>query len=52
MMDERMATSDEVKGMEWWNGLTEEDRDFWLRVAGSAVPADAWSFFKHQEGIE
>lgn len=30
------------EGMTWWNNLTEEMRRYWLSVAGSAVPADAW----------
>lgn len=33
-------------GLEWWNGLTESDRAHWMRVAGSAVPADAWKAFQ------
>lgn len=29
-------------GIKWWNALTEEMRGHWLRVADSAVPADAY----------
>jgi len=39
-------TADEVGGMTWWNGLDEADRRFWLRAALSAVPADAWTYYK------
>jgi hypothetical protein len=39
-------TADEVRGMTWWNGLDEADRRFWLRAALSAVPADAWTYYK------
>ena len=41
-----MATRDERAGMAWWNGLTEDDRRFWLRAALTAVPAVAWSYYK------
>jgi hypothetical protein len=33
-------------GMAWWNRISERERAQWLRVAGSAVPADAWAAFK------
>ena len=39
-------TADEQAGIDWWNGLTERDRAFWLQAATSAVPAEAWRFFK------
>ena len=39
-------TDDEAKGIAWWNALSEEDRAFWLRAAISAVPADAWAYYK------
>jgi hypothetical protein len=39
-------TEDERAGIEWWNGSTEEQRRYWLRVACSAVPADAWVAYK------
>jgi len=42
MVDEELA------GIEWWNALTEAERAYWLRVVGSAVPADAWAAFKRQ----
>lgn len=29
-------------GIAWWNGLTPTRRRYWLDVAGSARPADAW----------
>jgi hypothetical protein len=32
--------------MTWWNGLDEADRRFWLKAALSAVPADAWTYYK------
>ena len=42
----RPATSDEAAGMAWWNSQTELAREFWLRVAVSARPADAWGAYK------
>lgn len=38
--------NDEQRGIEWWNALDEADRRFWLAAACSAVPADAWAYFK------
>ena len=39
-------TEDERAGIDWWNSLTEESRAEWLRIAGSAKPADAWTEYK------
>lgn len=33
-------------GMKWWNGLTEEDRRFWLAAALTAAPAQAWAYYR------
>ncbi|GMV27859.1 MAG: hypothetical protein AMXMBFR58_38900 [Phycisphaerae bacterium] len=41
-------TDDEAKGIDWWNALTESERGGWLRIAGSAVPADAWEAYKRR----
>ena len=43
---ERPPTADEVAGMAWWNSQTELVREFWLRVANSARPADAWTAYR------
>ena len=32
-------------GMDWWNGLAEEQRAHWLMMAASARPADAYHAF-------
>lgn len=37
---------DAQAGMAWWNSLKEADRRFWLACAMSAVPADAWAYYK------
>jgi len=42
MIDEK----DALEGIVWWNSLSEVDRAFWLRMAFSAVPADAWALYK------
>lgn len=34
-----------VKGMTWWNGLTDDQRSYWLTVAGTGVPADAYAAY-------
>ena len=33
-------------GIAWYNGLSKAERALWHRVAGSAVPADAWRAFQ------
>lgn len=42
----RQPSEDEQRGMDWWNALPELQREFWLRVAISARPADAWAAYK------
>lgn len=37
-------------GMAWFNGLSPGERSYWLTVAESARPADAWRAFKTREG--
>jgi len=32
---------DPQSGMDWWNGLAEEQRAYWLMMAASAMPAAA-----------
>lgn len=38
-------------GMQWWNGSTEAERARWLKVAGSAIPAEAWEAYKRDAGM-
>jgi hypothetical protein len=33
-MNRAAASADEVAGMDWWNGLTEEQRAYWKLEAG------------------
>lgn len=40
---------DAQKGMDWWNQLTEQNRAYWMEVAESAVPADAWAAYLRAE---
>ena len=42
----KTMTDDEKNGIDWWNSMTEFVRSYWLSVAGSAVPADAWAEYK------
>lgn len=37
---------DPQAGVTWWDQCTEQDRAYWLEVAKSAVPADAWIAFQ------
>lgn len=41
-----VMTADERDGIAWWNGLSEDDRRFWLACAVSAIPAEAWACYK------
>ncbi len=43
---EALIPTDAAAGMRWYNGLTKSERLHWHRVAGSAVPADAWRAFQ------
>ena len=43
------AREDARIGIAWWNSLPQTRRRYWLDVAGSARPADAWRAF--QEGV-
>ena len=36
----------DVAGMTWWNNLPEADRRYWCLAAMSAVPAEAWKYFR------
>jgi len=51
MIAEREPTADELAGMAWWNALSDDERGRWLRLADSAVPADAWERFKAAGGV-
>lgn len=42
MTDQGMRFRNDEDGIVWWNSCTEEERAYWLRVAASAVPLDAW----------
>ena len=50
MKAERSPTADEQAGIDWWNGVTEATRAHWLKVANTAVPAEAWARFKEGDG--
>jgi hypothetical protein len=39
-------SDDERAGMAWFNCLPPAERRYWLEIADSAVPADAWRAFQ------
>lgn len=41
----RSPTVSEQVGMAWWNRLSEAERAYWLRVADSARPVDAYAAY-------
>ena len=43
----RQATREEQMAMDWWNGLAEQNRAYWLAEAKSAEPAAAWRAFQN-----
>jgi hypothetical protein len=49
MTTHRQPTADEQLGIDWWNGLSEERRAHWLKVANSAAPFAAWQAFRAVE---
>jgi hypothetical protein len=38
--------ADAEAGMSWWNSLTALERAWWLALANSATPAEAWAAYK------
>lgn len=40
------CTPDEQRGVDWWNGLSEADRRVWCLAANTAIPAQAWAYYK------
>ena len=40
-----VASADPHQGMTWWNAMAEAERGYWLGVADSARPADAYHAF-------
>lgn len=45
-MSEYEPTDDDIRGMKWWNSQPESERRYWLNVAKSARPVDAWRAYK------
>jgi hypothetical protein len=35
-------------GMAWWNNLTERERAYWAKLAGTGRAKDAWEVFKRE----
>jgi hypothetical protein len=48
----RKPTADDVRGMAWFNGLSEQRRAYWLQCAGSSRPVDAWRHFNLCREVE
>ena len=40
--------ADAEMGIAWYNRISKAERLHWHRVAGSAVPADAWATFQRR----
>jgi hypothetical protein len=45
MATDPTPTNNEQAGMDWWNGLSEVARAFWIKQTGPSI-ADAWA--RHQ----
>jgi hypothetical protein len=40
---------DELAGIDWWNAMEVEGREYWMEQAGnSGRAADAWAIFKRE----
>lgn len=47
---ERLPPAAEATGIAWWNRLSEAERAYWLHVADSARPVDAYAAYcRHPE---
>lgn len=44
--DNGLDLEDALRGSIWFNGLNRTERALWLGAAGTAVPAEAWSYYK------
>jgi hypothetical protein len=44
--------ADALRGIEWWNALTEAERTCWLTAADTAIPAEAWTEHKRRTGAD
>ena len=51
-LDARKPTADDLAGIEWWNGLTEQRRAYWCSVARTATPQHAWDYYKLIREVE
>jgi hypothetical protein len=40
------SADEALPGMTWFNRCTKAERSYWLDMAWSDVPADAWAAFK------
>lgn len=43
---------DARRGMAWWNGMTDMQRQYWADRAGTGIAADAWRLYKLGDGDE
>lgn len=43
---EAAVVKDAVAGMDWWNGLNDNDRRYWMLASMGRTPAEAWAYFK------
>ena len=48
----RKPTADDIAGMAWWNSLTEQRRAYWLSVARTSSPRQAWDYYKLCREVE
>ncbi|WP_256701110.1 hypothetical protein [Caballeronia sordidicola] len=46
------ADADPQAGIDWWNGLTEDERLTWMGYANSAKPRDAWQANLQKEAYD
>ncbi len=42
----REPTADELRGIAWWNSLTEDLRLVWLNLSKGDSVAEAWAYYK------
>jgi hypothetical protein len=52
MNENEQMTADEKAGIDWWNALTEAERDSWCRAANTPTPAVAWDYCKRASEIK
>jgi hypothetical protein len=51
-MSVKNPTADDARGVAWWNSCDEAVRRYWLELAKSSRPVDAWRKYKQVRKVQ